>query len=218
MSRAVAFSTTYKEGVWGNARDKPFYSGLGSTGEYADRYCNLIENYIHENQITTAVDLGCGDFAIGSRLAKSVGAYCGVDIVPELIEYNIKTFGNDRITFKCIDIVEEALPSAQLCLVRQVFQHLSNSEIATVLKKLKTYEHVVVTEHVPAGPVRVPNKDKTHGPDQRLYDSSGVFLDQPPFSCAVEKSWELPYKEGEKLVISLLKNSPKGASLSASAS
>ncbi|MGC2659058.1 MAG: class I SAM-dependent methyltransferase, partial [Bryobacteraceae bacterium] len=182
------------------------YSGEGSEGEFADRYCGLIQTYIRDNNITSVVDLGCGDFTIGSRLSEGVLSYRGIDIVPELIEYNTKTFGSERITFECIDIVEGSLPAAQLCLVRQVLQHLSNAEIVTALKKLSMYPHVIVTEHVPVGYVAVPNKDKAHGPDQRLYDGSGVFLSEPPFSRAIEKTWELPYKEKEKFLLVLMKN------------
>ena len=75
-----------------------------------------------------------------------------------------------------------SLPPADLCLIRQVFQHLSNQQIAEVLAKLGVFSHVIVTEHYPAQ-LRgcVPNLDKPPGPDTRLLDGSAVFLDQPPF-------------------------------------
>jgi hypothetical protein len=42
---------------------------------------------------------------------------------------------------------------------------------------------VMVTEHYPPPSANfVPNKDKPHGADTRVYDNSAVCLDQPPFN------------------------------------
>ena len=86
-----------------------------------------------------------------------------------------------------------ALPDAELCLVRQVFQHLSNDQIRSIIDKLRKYKYVIVTEHYPAPDrLRVPNLDKPHGADIRLYDSSAVYLDQPPFNASVDLLLEVP--------------------------
>src|SRR5262249_41309949 len=76
---------------------------------------------------------------------------------------------------------------ADLCLVRQVLQHLSNHQIGAVLRKLQQYPLVMITEHYPAPDAAaiVPNKDKAAGADTRITDGSAVFLDRPPFNLAI---------------------------------
>ena len=64
-------------------------------------------------------------------------------------------------------------------MIRQVLQHLSNTQIAAILAKLRAAD-LIVTEHVPTAPGVVRNKDKAAGPDIRLYRKSGVFLESPP--------------------------------------
>jgi hypothetical protein len=76
------------------------------------------------------------------------------------------------------------LPDADVCLIRQVFQHLSNDQIGAILRRCRKYSAVVVTEHWPAPAVATrPNVDKPHGPDTRLDSGSWVDLGAPPFGC-----------------------------------
>src|SRR6266700_922467 len=56
---------------------------------------------------------------------------------------------SNRIEFRLLDIVSADLPIGDIFLVRQVFQHLSNQEIACTLPKLQKYRHVYVTEAQP---------------------------------------------------------------------
>jgi len=90
-----------------------------------------------------------------------------------------------------LDITNDALPAADLCLVRQVFQHLSNAQILSALDKLSPYPLALISEHVPRKP-RVFNLDKSQGPHIRASYGSGLYLDRPPFSCRVLRDWEIP--------------------------
>ena len=200
VSRVQAFGASYRDRWWGKLSGEVFYSGSGSDEPFASDYCRLIEEYAAANHVSSVVDLGCGDFRIGRRIAAGVRDYCGVDIVPELVEYNHRRHGIPGIRFVCLDIVDDELPPADLCLLRQVLQHLSNAEISRVLANLRCFPHVIVTEHVPSGAVRRPNLDKPHGPDTRLEDGSGVFVTLPPFSCSACAEWELAYDERSKFL------------------
>ena len=84
--------------------------------------------------------------------------------------------------FVCFDITRDELPPGDLCLIRQVLQHLSNAEILAVLERTRGYPFVIVTEHLPpvCGVSRA-NLDKPHGADTRLLEGSGVFLEEEPF-------------------------------------
>jgi SAM-dependent methyltransferase len=207
LGRREAFDAIYKEQLFGTMRGQRFYSGAGSVGHFNDSYCELVAELIRERKIRSIVDLGCGDFRIGVRLAPLVDDYIGVDIVPDLINHNQREYGSNRVSFACLDIVDDPLPEGDLCLVRQVLQHLNNAEIAAVLNKLQLYKWALVTENVSAGEVKFPNVDHVHGPETRLVEGSGVFLTKPPFSLTALETWELPYDE-TSILLTVLIGSP----------
>ncbi len=206
LNRRDAFTTIYKERLFGDIPGEKFYSGDGSTGHFANVYCKLVEDLIREKGIRSLVDLGCGDFRIGACIAPLVEKYVGVDIVPDLIDHHQANRGSEQTSFACLDIVDDPLPAGDLCLLRQVLQHLNNDEIATVLEKLTAYKWVLVTENVSAGDVKFPNVDHVHGPDTRLVEGSGVFLTEPPFSLVAARTWKLPYDATSILLTILIAN------------
>jgi len=190
-----AFRKIYLERLWGG--DETF-SGSGSASEVAEAYVAAIRRLIEERGVASVVDIGCGDFRIGRAIkAGSAISYCGVDIVPEIVARNAELFSAPDVRFVCADATRDELPRGDLCLVRQVLQHLSNEEIARALANLKrTYRLIAITEHQPVlARDSKPNLDKPHGPDTRLTDGSGVFVDRPPFNEAVSVLCEVPSGE-----------------------
>lgn len=176
------FTDIYVKNVWGGNTGE-FYSGSGSETHLAEPYIRLVQFFIQEHGIRTVVDLGCGDFRIGRHIAEVAQTYIGVDIVDALVERNCKEFGKKGVDFLCLDIVNDELPKGDLCLIRQVLQHLSNEQICAILPKIRQYRYTLVTEHYPTpSSTIVPNVDKPHGPDTRLLDNSAVYLDLPPFN------------------------------------
>lgn len=184
------FQKVYESKAWGG-QSRAFYSGTGSAGSAADRYCQAVAEFIREHDIQSVVDLGCGDFQIGRKIAAATGIrYAGVDVVPELIDYHRKTVNDPNVRFSCLDICSDPLPQGDLCLVRQVLQHLSNDEIGSVLANIRPFPAALISEDVPMHP-KIFNRDKPHGPDVRSYFGSGVYPDQPPFSVAAEELWNI---------------------------
>jgi SAM-dependent methyltransferase len=182
----AVFTEIYENNLWGGGRG-PYCSGAGSrdaavVGPYVA--CMKRELQRIGSPSMTVVDLGCGDYTIGRQLSPMCGRYVGVDVVRDLVAYNNDKFANELISFRHLDIVNEELPDGDVCLVRQVLQHLSNDQICKVLPKLDKYIFSFVTEHHPS-PHRltVENLDKPHGADIRVNLGSGVFLDAPPFSA-----------------------------------
>jgi SAM-dependent methyltransferase len=189
LSVRETFQKIYGTKAWGDDVG-PFCSGAGSHGLIAGQYCALVVKFILDYQVQCVVDLGCGDFAVGKRIVGATNVrYHGIDVVPELIEYHKRTVNNPRVTFQCADITSEPLPSADLCLVRQVLQHLSNDEVKKALTNMGNFSQILVSEDVPVHP-RVFNRDKPHGPDVRY--RSGVYVEHPPFSRMFTQMWELP--------------------------
>ena len=186
MSVQDTFRRIYSKQVWGNNGER-FYSGPGSYGPASDLYCAAVIGFIQENGIRRVVDCGCGDFSVGKRIVDATDVqYVGVDVVPELIQHHRKKFQSSRVSFVCANIITDELPVADLYLVRQVLQHLTNDEIAKVLERLSRLPKVLITEDLPSQPTSF-NHDMTHGPEVRSDFGSGVYIDQPPFSLQVKE-------------------------------
>lgn len=190
-SVANVFTQIYRRKVWGGAGEaEPFNSGPGSAQPVAEPYVAAVHKLIDEHSIKSVVDLGCGDFRVGKLLARPDIEYCGVDVVPDLVAYNTTQFANDKIAFRQANLITDELPQAQLCLIRQVLQHLSNEQVNTILQKCKSYPFLVVTEHLPdpSKPWQ-PNLDIGHGNETRVdARRSGLVLDAPPFNIAVQRT------------------------------
>jgi Methyltransferase domain len=190
MTAREVFTDIYQNNRWGG-EPGTFCSGSGSVSTaIVTPYVACIKRYLASlgaNHLTV-VDLGCGDFSVGRQLADDCDRYVGVDIVESLVRHNEATFGTDRVSFQCLDIIEDNLPPGDICFVRQVMQHLSNEQILRILPKLDRYRWTFITEHQPSAHcLERPNLDKPHGGDIRVHQHSGVYLEQPPFSVPDER-------------------------------
>jgi hypothetical protein len=175
------FSEVYARSQWGP--EAVFDSGPGSSGPSASIYCDQVNRFIQSHsEIQTVVDIGCGDYRVGAQL-KAAGKYIGIDVVPELIERNQREYASETVRFTCADAAKDALPDGDLCLIRQVLQHLNNAQIQAILTTCRKYPYVIIAEEVPLKAC-VPNIDKPHGPDTRIHKHSGVFPEFEPFSVA----------------------------------
>jgi hypothetical protein len=203
------FSEVYASRQWGDGLSddaETFDSGTGSRGTAATSYAALIRQLIRSSGARSAVDIGCGDFRVASLFVDDLDSYHGVDVVRDLIARNTSVHGRPGVRFSVLDAGSGELPPADICLVRQVLQHLSNRQIAQILHRCRAYPLVVVTEHLPA-PDRTgrPNLDKPHGPDTRLDAGSWVDVARPPFDCTpVIEALRIPapaplYRTGEVL-------------------
>ncbi len=198
------FTDIYETGKWGSSEDG-FCSGLGSVDQkIVSPYISMISQKAVREGFggLNFVDLGCGDFSVGRQLLPLCSSYIGVDIVKPVIYRNQAKYGNENTRFVHLNIVDDALPKGDVCFIRQVLQHLSNQQIATVLPKLNIYKWVFITEHYPTNNDSIePNKDKVQGSDIRVCYNSGVYLSEPPFElpkCTLTKILEVPGSVGER--------------------
>ncbi len=191
LSTAETFSRIYATHAWGTDDRQGFSSGNGSRGAIAEEYCSWLIAFIREKGFRSVADLGCGDFYVGSRVVEETSIeYVGIDIVPDVIAHHARSFVRKGIRFQCLDIIKDRLPSADFCMIRQVFQHLSNAEITAALSNLSQYPFALISEHVPVKP-RSLNRDQLHGPQVRSTHGSGVYLDRPPFCRQILGEWEI---------------------------
>ena len=186
-----AMTQVYDMKLWGGKEDN-FYSGEGShKPEIIEPYIQAIVSFLKSFQTPLAVcDLGCGDFNIGKELVPYTKQYIAVDIVDALITYNTMHFKADNLEFQCLDIAVDELPSGDCVIIRQVLQHLSNTEVQNVLAKLTDYKYVVLTEHVPSEQF-TPNVDIISGQGIRLKKQSGLDVLAPPFNFQVKEEKQL---------------------------
>ena len=209
------FRRIYLESHWGGGGG--FYSGSGShDAGLVEPYVSAVSRHLRSmERPPRIVDLGCGDFNVGSRFLDLCSEYVAVDIVPELIEAHKRKVWDLKVRFVRLNIIEDPLPEGEVCFLRQVFQHLSNAQISKVLPKLRRYREVFITEHHPEDArLAAHNIDKLQGADIRITSGSGVYLDRHPFNLDRSR-WELvlevPYAPGG--LIRTFKYSPEPAAL-----
>lgn len=169
MSESV-FSRIWRDGTWGGG------CGGGSRSYIADLYARAMKPYTAGRRV---VDVGCGNYSVGRLLI--CGNYCGVDIVPGMIEQNIRRYASEHVRFVCGNAtVDDPIPG-DVCLVRQVLQHLSFEDIWDVLQRLQSagYEDIFITDAVRGQGI---NSDMASGARVRRL---GLYLEAYPFECSV---------------------------------
>lgn len=186
-----AMEQVYAMKLWGDNKSD-FYSGVGSHHpEIVNPYLETLTSFLTSFKNPLVVcDLGCGDFNIGKELVKYTKKYVAVDIVTNLIAYNKEKFKAENLEFHCMDIAVNDLPSGDCALLRQVLQHLSNTEIQSIVSKLTHFKYVILTEHLPEGDF-TPNKDIISGQGTRLKKQSGINLLAPPFNLKIKEEKQL---------------------------
>jgi hypothetical protein len=190
LSVQQVFIDIYRRKLWGraNAHSSTFFSGAGSHDTaIVSPYVDAVQNFLSSLPVKPdVVDLGCGDFAVGSKLRSYCRTYIACDIVPDLIENNRMQFERMGVDFRLIDLSENELPKGDVVFIRQVLQHLSNDLICKAVSKIaQNYRYLILTEHLPEDRNFIPNLDKPVGPDMRLEINSGVVLTKSPFHLAV---------------------------------
>lgn len=197
-SRSARRADISKSGLWAAEEGSAFLSGVGSRGPALDAYVREMVAILGQHQEElgrpiTVVDVGCGDFQVGRALTEALPTlrYIGCDIVKPLIEHHQKAYSSDRISFQHIDVVVERPPQGDVCLIRQVLQHLSNDDIAKALDNLAGFDVLYVTEGQPEVRIGPQNPDKAVGLDVR-FDwqrgiGRGVELGSAPFGRRTEE-------------------------------
>lgn len=195
LSAKETFDKIYKEKYWGVDSEGWPSSGTGShEANIVEPYIEKMSDFLRSLGQPKVVDLGCGDFNIGIKLVGLAGSYIACDISETIIGINRERYARPNLEFRVVNIVEDELPRADVCVIRQVLQHLSNRDIQAFVKRLQTekpYRYVVVTEHVATGAGHAINIDKPTGPGTRVEKSSGVDLALPPFNFLSEEKSEM---------------------------
>jgi len=195
--RQAIFEHIYKSGAWGRSRDPSdlFFSGTGTRlSAHSDSYLQAVGDFLRQfTPKLNAVDIGCGDFVIGSKVREFCASYVACDVVESLVSYNREKFSSIDVDFRVLDAVNEALPEGDIVFFREILQHLSNSDISKIISKAsQKYRYAIVTECLPSVEGFTPNLDKITGDKIRFnVNGSGVVLTAPPFNLAPKDERQL---------------------------
>ncbi|SHJ69505.1 Methyltransferase domain-containing protein [Arenibacter nanhaiticus] len=203
----AAMEQVYEMKLWGD-NNADFYSGVGSHDpEIVLPYIEVVTSFLSSfKSPLTVCDLGCGDFNVGKELVRHTKKYVAVDIVKPLIAHNRKKFKEENLEFHCLDIAVDNLPSGDCAIIRQVLQHLSNTEVQSIVNKLTDFKYVILTEHVPVGDF-IPNKEIISGQGIRLKKQSGLNLLAAPFNFKIKDEKQLlsvPLNDNKGVIITTL--------------
>jgi SAM-dependent methyltransferase len=138
------FETIYRTNEWGEGCG----SGLGAMPKWTGPYRRYVQYFIKAQKVRSVVDVGCGDWQ-SSRLMNWSGIdYLGLDVVPFLVEKNIKEYGSPTIRFRVRESHTEPLPEADLLLVKDVMQHWSDKSIQEFLPLMRSCRYALITNEV----------------------------------------------------------------------
>ncbi|MFN0245308.1 MAG: class I SAM-dependent methyltransferase [Kofleriaceae bacterium] len=170
------FEDIYRNATWGSNTNGRGNSGTGSTAHATLLYRTFLQQFMTDNSVKSVVDAGCGDWEFSQLLDWKGIDYKGFDIVESIVAQNTKKYGKPNILFFAASIVEKDLPPADLLISKHVLQHLSNADVATFLKQLPKYKHVLLINGVDRTTMSAANTDIAAGGYREL------DVTKPPFN------------------------------------
>jgi hypothetical protein len=144
------FKKVYEDKKWGDNNDTDYNgsSGIGSSIDYNVDYVDFLKKFLQLFNISSVVDLGCGDFRIGNMVFSEKIQYTGYDIYDKII-YKLKQ-ENPLKNFEILDFCNniDSIKNAQLCIIKDVLQHWPDNIIKKFLDELvakRKFTFILVT-------------------------------------------------------------------------
>ena len=172
MTHEQIFSDIYRRKLWGDG------SGGGGRPEVAKPWAELVSRIIREENVKTVLDIGCGDGWAASHIDLNGAQYIGMDVALEMVEFcranhpwGLFAWGN---------AVAALSAPADLVLLKEVTQHLGDSDADTLLARLYYYPLVLHSSCI-TGPADAPMITGGYRP---------VILSESPWSLKTERLLE----------------------------
>jgi hypothetical protein len=147
------FTNVYETKLWGNnnATEYEGSSGGGSDVDYnKNTYVPFLKQFIINQNVKNVVDLGCGDFRCGKLIYDDLDVkYTGYDAYKKVIEYNTTQHALPKYSFFHLDFCnnKESIVDGDLCILKDVVQHWSLTNIYTFLDYLvacKKFKYILI--------------------------------------------------------------------------
>jgi hypothetical protein len=132
--RTALFRRIFQENLWGNSES---VSGEGSNLERTAVVRAELPALLARHGVRSILDVPCGDFFWMKEVALDGIGYIGIDIVPEIIDRNVELYASPQRVFMLGDLIEEALPAADLILCRDCLVHLTYAETRRALDNFR---------------------------------------------------------------------------------
>jgi hypothetical protein len=127
------FDSIYINNVWGDGKSNP-RSGSGSKPENAKPYVDFVKNVLEETGATSVTDFGHGDWRMWGEYRFDGINYTGLEVSKQAHELASSFFsGSDRTFILYNVIASKSIISSELFISKDVFQHLSTSNIQQLL-------------------------------------------------------------------------------------
>ena len=110
-------------------------SGPGSDPKKAKPWIDTVNSFLKSNNVSTVLDLGCGDWRLGKELNLENIFYTGVDVSSVIIE-EVKHNSKKNIKFISDDIETMNFPKVDLIIIKDVLQHLPNNSVKLIMSKI----------------------------------------------------------------------------------
>jgi hypothetical protein len=153
MDLEKLFTNIYEKQSWGKDISSEFSGNSGGGSNLIDQntqiYIPFIKNFIKTKNINSVTDLGCGDFRCGEIIYNDLNVeYYGYDIYTDMITHHQNKYKDkSNYHFQHLNIIEkkEIIQISELCIIKDVLQHLPNSCIYTLLDYLQDkFKYIII--------------------------------------------------------------------------
>jgi 2-polyprenyl-3-methyl-5-hydroxy-6-metoxy-1,4-benzoquinol methylase len=127
------FTDIFKGNAW---KGKDSVSGRGSDVDQTRIIASEIPALLNALNISTMLDIPCGDFHWMNSVDLNNIDYTGADIVKELIQKNSAKYARHGIRFKYLNLIKDKLPKVDLIFCRDCLVHLSFADIGLALENV----------------------------------------------------------------------------------
>lgn len=128
------FHNIYKANKWGG---KESVSGLGSDFIQTEIIIKELPKVFKKYNISSVLDIPCGDFHWMKEVDLDNVNYTGGDIVLDIINANNEKYGSTNKKFLHLNLIKDQLPKSDLIFVRDCFVHLPLEDVKAALENIK---------------------------------------------------------------------------------
>lgn len=164
------FTEIYKTNAWGG---QDSVSGTGSDADQTRIIVKELPVLFKDLNISTLLDIPCGDFHWMKHLELTGIDYIGADIVKELIQKNEVQYLAQGVCFRDLNLLKDSLPKVDLIFCRDCLVHFSFSDIFLALHNICSSQSTYF--------LTTTFTDRTTNHDIVTGDWRVLNLEHPPF-------------------------------------
>jgi SAM-dependent methyltransferase len=184
-SASEVFTSIYQDNGWNGNHS---VSGRGSDDDQTAVIVESLPRLFSAYQVTSVLDVPCGDFHWMKKVDLSSIDYIGADIVSDLISSNTNRYASKLVSFRQLDLIRDPLPRVDLVFCRDCLVHLSFDDTFAALENIlrSRAKYLLTTTFTD----RERNRDIVTGEWRALNLELAPFDFPPPIALINEKCTE----------------------------